>query len=326
MKTIIIDKQSNLPIYQQIIQQVTFAVENNMLKPGDKLPTEKELCLEYDIARGTVRRAYDRLQKDGIITITQGKGTFIRKEEKQLSSLDIIDKYLDQLLSLSFSLDDIALFISDKLKERGKTREDISLCIIDNCPEVLTFLGKSLKSFSFSQKHLLISDIVQNKAPSPNSTDLILALPHNIQTIEKLLPECRTQIIPVSAGLGYSTLKALASLSPKSSIGMLCRSRHFFELIKREITSLDSSLTVNCFIASASKTVPLKNFIQSKVLLLAEPSSLESFSLEEQAVLKDFQENSGKVVPLEYVMDQGSMIYTEELVHKLHYTNHRMIY
>ena len=63
MYRINIDKQSDFPIYQQIIQCVLEAVKDGSLKPGDKLPTEKELCFENDIARGTVRKAYDKLQK-----------------------------------------------------------------------------------------------------------------------------------------------------------------------------------------------------------------------------------------------------------------------
>ncbi len=325
MYRINIDKQSDFPIYQQIIQCVLEAVKDGSLKPGDKLPTEKELCFENDIARGTVRKAYDKLQKDGIITITQGKGTFVQKERANLTSADIIDKYLEQLLALSFSLDDIALFISDKLQERGKPKTDVYLCIVDNCVEILDALECSLKRFSFPKKRFLIRDIIENGFQEVGSTSVILTLPQNIQSLEKLLPEWKSRLIPVSAGLSQNTLKNLANLPSNAKVAMLCQSRHFAEVIRREIGALDRSLSFSCFILNAYSPQALEKYIKDKTCLLVENGIRMGLSEEQKSLVQGFVSSGGSVLPLEYVIDQGSFIYIEELIHKLHFSSHRIL-
>ena len=72
-----IEKNSTVSIYQQLINQVTRKVQNGELPSGKKLPTVRELADQLGIARGTVKHAYEELERKGIITMTRGKGTFI---------------------------------------------------------------------------------------------------------------------------------------------------------------------------------------------------------------------------------------------------------
>jgi GntR family transcriptional regulator len=51
-------------------------IENNM-KENDQLPSEREICLKYDVSRTTVRQAMTELERDGIIYKVHGKGTFV---------------------------------------------------------------------------------------------------------------------------------------------------------------------------------------------------------------------------------------------------------
>ncbi|MBI4584550.1 MAG: GntR family transcriptional regulator [Planctomycetes bacterium] len=66
-----------LPIYRQIVEQVKGAVSAGRLKPGDQLPTHRELAGELVVAPLTVKKAYDLLQAEGLITMEQGRGTFV---------------------------------------------------------------------------------------------------------------------------------------------------------------------------------------------------------------------------------------------------------
>ena len=52
-----IDKDTPVPLYYQISQQIRDQIEAGELKPGDRLPTEKELQEEFEVSRATVRRA-----------------------------------------------------------------------------------------------------------------------------------------------------------------------------------------------------------------------------------------------------------------------------
>ena len=59
-----IDPSNGLAIYEQIVRQVTFAVANETLKPGDLVPSVRELARELAINPNTVARAYRDLQAE----------------------------------------------------------------------------------------------------------------------------------------------------------------------------------------------------------------------------------------------------------------------
>ena len=66
-------------LYAQVEERIHAEIERENLKPGARLPTEAELCKRYEVSRSTIRQALNRLEVDGLITRTRGKGTFLRK-------------------------------------------------------------------------------------------------------------------------------------------------------------------------------------------------------------------------------------------------------
>jgi len=66
-----------LPIYRQIMRQVTEAVAGGRVEPGDKLPSQRELAEQLVISHLTVKKAYDELEREGVIETRRGRGTFV---------------------------------------------------------------------------------------------------------------------------------------------------------------------------------------------------------------------------------------------------------
>ncbi len=73
------------PLYQVIMKDLKEQIETGVLKPGDQLPTEKELSLKYEVSRITSKRALTELEQSGFINRIQGKGSFV-KESKNLAT------------------------------------------------------------------------------------------------------------------------------------------------------------------------------------------------------------------------------------------------
>ena len=65
-----------LSLYRQIVEQAKAAIASGRLEPGDRLPTHRDLARELVVAPLTVKKAYDLLQAEGLIRMTQGRGTF----------------------------------------------------------------------------------------------------------------------------------------------------------------------------------------------------------------------------------------------------------
>ncbi len=73
-----IDKNSFEPVYIQIARIVSEQIADGTLRPGDQLPTEEQLCRQFSVSPVTVRRAINILVKQGLLSATQGKGTFVK--------------------------------------------------------------------------------------------------------------------------------------------------------------------------------------------------------------------------------------------------------
>ncbi len=72
-----IDRKSPIPIYHQLKTLVREQIEKGLWRPGDRIPTEYELCQLYDISRSPVRQALQELAYEGILTRRPGVGTFV---------------------------------------------------------------------------------------------------------------------------------------------------------------------------------------------------------------------------------------------------------
>ena len=72
-----LDSQSGVSYYVQLIQQVRQALLFGLLRPGDRLPTVKEVVAQVELNPNTVLRAYRELEHDGFVISRPGLGTFV---------------------------------------------------------------------------------------------------------------------------------------------------------------------------------------------------------------------------------------------------------
>lgn len=66
-------------IYEQIIDQIVQLVAEGHLKPGDRLPSERELVERFEVSRASIREAISALEMMGLIEVRSGEGTYIRE-------------------------------------------------------------------------------------------------------------------------------------------------------------------------------------------------------------------------------------------------------
>ena len=73
----VLDLRSGVPIYVQIVEQVRQLIATGRLKPGDQLPTVRQLASELRVNFNTIARAYRMLDEAGLISTQQGRGTYL---------------------------------------------------------------------------------------------------------------------------------------------------------------------------------------------------------------------------------------------------------
>ena len=91
---IIIQNSSDIPIYQQIYEQIKEEILSGKIKEGEVLPSIRQLSRELKVSVITTTRAYTDLENAGYIMIVQGKGCFVKEinanilEEKIMSDIE----------------------------------------------------------------------------------------------------------------------------------------------------------------------------------------------------------------------------------------------
>ncbi len=91
---IIISNSSDKPIYEQIVSQIKLAIERGDLSEGEALPSMRHLAADLRVSVITTKRAYEELEKEGLIRSVAGKGFYVCEyntdylREKQLMMLE----------------------------------------------------------------------------------------------------------------------------------------------------------------------------------------------------------------------------------------------
>lgn len=77
-QTVSLDRSSYEPVYAQLANILRQSMATGMLRPGDQLPSEAQMCKRYGVSPMTVRRAINSLVDQGIVIAEQGRGTFVK--------------------------------------------------------------------------------------------------------------------------------------------------------------------------------------------------------------------------------------------------------
>lgn len=96
---IIISNISNVPIYQQIVNQIKNAIISGVLKEEECLPSIRGLAKELHISVITTKKAYEELEKEGYIFSIGGKGSFVAPQNVEIlreSRLKQVEELLSQ--------------------------------------------------------------------------------------------------------------------------------------------------------------------------------------------------------------------------------------
>ena len=117
-----IQKDTGIPIYVQLQEQIRLLLRQGVLKPGDPLPTTREIAVALSINSNTVIRVYRDLQNQKILKLERGRGTFVSSScpEGSILKKDFrkLEKLADQLISLSRE----SGFLSGELSQFIETR------------------------------------------------------------------------------------------------------------------------------------------------------------------------------------------------------------
>ena len=119
----------SVPIYLQVLEHIKYEIVTAKLKQGQKLPSVRELALEYCINPNTASRVYRMLEEEGISFTKRGMGTIVTEDAEMLKKLkqqianNLAKNYLSGMARIGSSIADAI----NLLKEFEKQNKEENL-------------------------------------------------------------------------------------------------------------------------------------------------------------------------------------------------------
>lgn len=124
-----IDPSNGLPIFLQIIQQVKYKIATGALEPGEQLPSVRILATSLRVNPNTIAKAYNDLERDGIIETRRGMGCFVSKKPviiDRAERLNILARQVDRVLTEAFHLqipfEDVVTLVHERINAFSEGR------------------------------------------------------------------------------------------------------------------------------------------------------------------------------------------------------------
>jgi GntR family transcriptional regulator len=115
-------QDNGIPIYVQLRDQIAAVIGRGVLRPGDRLPTMREVAVALAIDLNTVQRAYAELERDGILAMVRGRGSFVadvpRRVGRRADIREMAARIAAQARGQGIALDELAAELA-RLAERA---------------------------------------------------------------------------------------------------------------------------------------------------------------------------------------------------------------
>ena len=114
---------TSAPIYLQVINELKKKMVKGQLMPGEKMPSGRDLAVEYKVNQNTAARIYRELEAQGYCFTRRGIGTFVSEEESMFQDLkkemasELVKNFMHEMDGLGFEKGDIIEQIADYKEE-----------------------------------------------------------------------------------------------------------------------------------------------------------------------------------------------------------------
>ena len=123
-----LDSRSGVPTYLQLVQQVKQALQLGILRPGDQLPTVKEVVGALAINPNTVLKAYRELDHEGLAEGRRGQGTFVSSELAPMPPDDLkalrssLQRWIERARAAGLDDENMVALLADTVRPASGSR------------------------------------------------------------------------------------------------------------------------------------------------------------------------------------------------------------
>ena len=313
-----INPQLNVPIYRQLVDAIRTAIKKGELVSGQQLPTVQEVTEQLGIARGTIKRAYDELERAGLVEKVQGRGTFVRYQpansgSRKEQAMAAIETMLDHLEDMGLSAAEINIFLNLKLRERAEQETHVKVAVVECNPENLSQMSEQLRHINGVDLYSYLMDSVrQYPYQISEDVDLVVTTAAHAAYLESVLP-IKKRIARVALRPSARCLSHIIKLRTGEQVGILGYSSRFSQLLYHTCQTYGEEAIVHQPMVLESEG-DVAAYLKGKDAILVPRAYEKYFSAQAVEHLRRFD---GQLIECYYVMDEGSVLYLEAKIKRL---------
>jgi GntR family transcriptional regulator len=227
------DEHSNISPQLQIEEQVRVALLTGRLRPGDTLPSIRDVEAQCGISRSIVRQAYLELQASKILALKQGKGVLVEKEltyQRRIKvieqSVDLCEKTIKTVEGMGVTVSSFArLLYQQALKHE---RNSTSIVYVDATSSLAAERAISIASHLHINIHpLSIAQLAAMDPPTLKKTRVILTSYYRFEGVRKIVGTQRVDVIPLSLLFSDETRNQLHTIPPNGTMVLVTDDRDY---------------------------------------------------------------------------------------------------
>lgn len=310
-----VNTELDIPIYQQLVDAIKDSIKKGELAFGEKLPTVQQMIDELGIARGTVKRAYDELERAGLIEKAQGRGTFVcyqpsnsgsRKEQAMLA----IDNMFKQLEDMGFSSSEVNIFLNLKLREWTEQESHIKVAAVECNPENLSSISEQLRHIQEIDLYAYTLDTIKQYPYKINEDfDLVITTASHAPYLESIISNDKN-LVRVALRPSTRFLSHIIRLASNKKVGIIGYSVRFANLIYNTCQTYAEDAEL-CDPVALETGARINDYLDNIDVLLVPKFYEKNFQSQTIEAMRNF---SGEIIECYYELDEGSVLYLERKI------------
>lgn len=308
------------PVYRRIVEMLAGYMENGTLREGAQLPTVRALADRLGVAQGTVKRAYDELERQGLLTKTAGRGSFAAYRPPQAQSAQdeaalAADQLLARLHALGLSDAQMERLLEERLRLRRQQRPQLRAALVECNPEVLAQLRQQLGALEGIELYpVLLEQARQRPEQLATRCDVIITTAEHASELAEMTRRA-DKVAKIALRLTPQSIAAIVKLTAGAHVGILTHSLRFGALLQDHCRSyaLGAVLDEPALLQPGEA---FEEYLRGKSVILVPEGYENDCPPEVLGALRRFARH-GSVVPCAYRIDEGSRIYLTERLERL---------
>lgn len=220
--TIHVSQHSDIPIYRQIVAQVTFMIETGVLSDGERLPSSRLLADNLHVNRNTVAHAYAELRDQGLVESRRRSGMVVIGSERARSSSvardrarEVLEEATRECLALGLDPTEIQSLVMNFVVQAEGDRLKVSF--VECNAERATYFAREL------EEHLgltVTSRVLGDFEPEDEHADLVLTTFFHLAEVRALMRRPGTDVVAIVVAPHVQTLVEIAKVPKNRTVGI----------------------------------------------------------------------------------------------------------